>query len=90
MLCEDEEDNEPEEEGNSVDGHDSDEHHYLDLGSRAPASSDTISLNHPSEDIQWAGFNGRCNKVADTCYSFWVGGTLAVRTLHLAISQASF
>ena len=26
-----------------------------------------------------AGFNGRCNKVADTCYAFWVGGSLAVR-----------
>ena len=27
---------------------------------------------------QWVGVNGRCNKVADTCYSFWVGGTLGV------------
>ena len=26
-----------------------------------------------------AGFNGRCNKVADTCYAFWVGASLAVR-----------
>ena len=24
------------------------------------------------------GFQGRCNKDADTCYSFWIGGTLAV------------
>ena len=31
-------------------------------------------------ELQWAGFNGRCNKVADTCYSFWVGATLGVRT----------
>ena len=22
------------------------------------------------------GFQGRCNKDADTCYSFWIGGTL--------------
>jgi geranylgeranyl transferase type-1 subunit beta len=29
-------------------------------------------------DQQWVGVNGRCNKVADTCYSFWVGGTLGV------------
>ncbi|KAE8163175.1 serine/threonine protein kinase [Aspergillus tamarii] len=21
--------------------------------------------------LRWAGFNGRCNKYADTCYSFW-------------------
>lgn len=24
----------------------------------------------------WGGFNGRCNKLADTCYSFWVGASL--------------
>lgn len=29
--------------------------------------------------IPCAGFNGRCNKVADTCYSFWNGATLLVR-----------
>jgi geranylgeranyl transferase type-1 subunit beta len=28
--------------------------------------------------IQCAGFNGRCNKFADTCYSFWNGATLVV------------
>lgn len=28
--------------------------------------------------IPCAGFNGRCNKVADTCYSFWNGATLMV------------
>ena len=26
-----------------------------------------------------AGFNGRCSKRGDTCYSYWVGGSLAVR-----------
>lgn len=31
------------------------------------------------ESLQWAGFNGRCNKYADTCYSFWNTGTLEVR-----------
>ena len=29
---------------------------------------------------QIAGFSGRCNKIADTCYSFWAGGALAVRS----------
>ena len=33
------------------------------------------------EQIKDAGFSGRCSKIADTCYSFWVGGTLAVRTI---------
>lgn len=26
----------------------------------------------------WAGYNGRTNKVADTCYVFWVSATLKV------------
>lgn len=30
-------------------------------------------------DINWTGFNGRCNKIADTCYAFWVHGSLSVR-----------
>jgi geranylgeranyl transferase type-1 subunit beta len=34
-----------------------------------PLEADTISC---------AGFNGRCNKFADTCYSFWNGATLMV------------
>ena len=34
----------------------------------------------PECDRQWVGVNGRCNKVADTCYTFWVGGTLGVRS----------
>jgi geranylgeranyl transferase type-1 subunit beta len=34
-----------------------------------PIEADTISC---------AGFNGRCNKYADTCYSFWNGATLVV------------
>ncbi|KAL2864590.1 protein geranylgeranyltransferase type I subunit CDC43 [Aspergillus lucknowensis] len=34
-------------------------------------------LTPPSEEsLRWAGFNGRCNKYADTCYSFWNGATL--------------
>lgn len=28
---------------------------------------------------EWAGFNGRPNKLADTCYVFWVGASLKVR-----------
>ncbi|KAJ5215027.1 hypothetical protein N7468_010706 [Penicillium chermesinum] len=30
------------------------------------------------DSIPCAGFNGRCNKVADTCYSFWNGATLMI------------
>lgn len=36
-------------------------------------------LNIRPKDVQIAGFNGRPNKIADTCYCFWVTGSLAVR-----------
>lgn len=29
-------------------------------------------------DLNWTGYNGRCNKIADTCYAFWVGASLDV------------
>lgn len=29
------------------------------------------------------GFQGRPNKPVDTCYSFWVGASLKVSSLHL-------
>jgi len=31
-----------------------------------------------SSPVRFAGFNGRVNKVADTCYVFWVVGSLTV------------
>lgn len=34
-------------------------------------------------DLRCAGFNGRINKIADTCYCFWNTGALAVRNLIL-------
>lgn len=43
-----------------------------------------------ADSLQWAGFNGRANKLADTCYSFWNGATLSVRPLpkrYIYISQ---
>ncbi|KAI2464956.1 terpenoid cyclases/Protein prenyltransferase [Annulohypoxylon bovei var. microspora] len=57
---------------------------YLD-----PSTSDESeeSDNHPLPDLssldlsdtpQLSGFNGRLNKVADTCYTWWVSGTLAM------------
>lgn len=38
----------------------------------------TPSVEVLPEELIWAGFSGRCNKPADTCYSFWNGGALAV------------
>ncbi len=51
-----------------------------------PAEDEAVAgLEHPpidvsAEEMRWVGVNGRCNKVADTCYTFWVGGSLAVST----------
>jgi geranylgeranyl transferase type-1 subunit beta len=45
---------------------------------------DTTSEGKPDEsclngsEIEWIGINGRPNKIADTCYSWWVAGSLAV------------
>lgn len=45
------------------------------------------NLPPPAEEsLHWAGFNGRCNKYADTCYSLWNAGTLVVsvyRSFHV-------
>jgi geranylgeranyl transferase type-1 subunit beta len=30
----------------------------------------------PHFELQWIGVNGRCNKVADTCYAYWVSAPL--------------
>ncbi|KAL9047089.1 MAG: hypothetical protein Q9214_000249 [Letrouitia sp. 1 TL-2023] len=45
-----------------------------------------IQLNDPrlqfkEESPKHAGLNGRCNKPADTCYTFWTGGSLTVSAL---------
>lgn len=76
-LGEDDED-EDENDGNGQiepPGHDNQsqslEDRALALPCITPIAGDTISC---------AGFNGRCNKVADTCYSFWNGATLMVCT----------
>lgn len=46
-------------------------------------------IEQPEETaLRWAGFNGRSNKTADTCYSFWNMGTLAVRALPNLLSRA--
>lgn len=45
---------------------------------------DTDSEDNPDEtsphvsETEWVGINGRPNKIADTCYSWWVAGSLAV------------
>ncbi|KAF2789265.1 geranylgeranyl transferase type I beta subunit [Melanomma pulvis-pyrius CBS 109.77] len=33
-------------------------------------------LPKSQSELQWVGLNGRCNKIADTCYAFWVSTPL--------------
>ncbi|EPS27595.1 hypothetical protein PDE_02538 [Penicillium oxalicum 114-2] len=40
-----------------------------------------------NEGISWAGFNGRCNKLADTCYSFWNGAALMMLDRYSVIDD---
>ena len=41
----------------------------------------------PPELLSCAGLNGRCNKVADTCYAFWVGASLSVQSFRNTFLQ---
>lgn len=52
---------------------------YEDDTETSAAGHDAHSLEFTTaKELQWIGFNGRCNKVADTCYSWWVIGSLDV------------
>ena len=46
------------------------------LGEQIEKLPDFMPLDEAS--LKCAGFNGRLNKLADTCYCFWVTGTLGV------------
>lgn len=37
---------------------------------------------------QQTGFNGRPNKLVDACYSFWVGGSLALLGIETLAARA--
>ncbi|KAF2810468.1 geranylgeranyl transferase type I beta subunit [Mytilinidion resinicola] len=56
------------------------------LKPREVPQQDTWPLPH---SLQWAGMNGRCNKIADTCYAFWVTGALTVLGHLNIIDRAS-
>ncbi|KAH8675256.1 terpenoid cyclases/protein prenyltransferase alpha-alpha toroid [Xylariales sp. PMI_506] len=60
---EDEEDEEEEEGGE-------------DANASAAADAAGLTPEDVEADITLTGFNGRTNKVADTCYTWWVAGTL--------------
>ena len=43
-----------------------------------------------SDDRNHGGFNGRVNKPADTCYSFWVGGAMDVGSFLISFNKYRF
>ena len=50
----------------------------------APPIPTTSTDEVRSKKLLHAGFNGRSNKVADTCYAWWVGSSLGIlNRLHL-------
>ena len=51
-----------------------DAHSFVNLGSFISKQAETNmkGVSHPHFELQWVGMNGRCNKVADTCYAYWV------------------
>ncbi|KAL5121931.1 geranylgeranyl transferase type-1 subunit beta [Pleosporales sp. CAS-2024a] len=53
-------------------GHDA--HSFVKLGSYLSTQPETNikEAPKPHSEPQWVGVNGRCNKVADTCYAYWV------------------
>lgn len=61
-----------------------DEAKATDLSEQILKFPDFMPLDEAS--LKWAGFNGRLNKLADTCYCFWVTGTLGVGIFQNALS----
>lgn len=66
-----------------------DEDESVPQGQQDPeAANDTSSAELTLEkislrDSECVGFNGRCNKPADTCYAFWAGASLDVYALFI-------
>lgn len=61
------------------DGYDEEDYEALVTESTSDEEKEWKKAEFGSDGIPvWAGFNGRCNKRGDTCYSFWVGGSLDV------------
>ncbi|OCL04977.1 geranylgeranyl transferas-like protein type i beta subunit [Glonium stellatum] len=55
-----------------------DTHSFVKFSSFPSKAGEISYKGQPTShfEIQWTGMNGRCNKIADTCYAFWVCGSL--------------
>ncbi|KAF2201841.1 geranylgeranyl transferas-like protein type i beta subunit [Delitschia confertaspora ATCC 74209] len=51
-----------------------DSHSFIKLRSYPSARGHNSFIERPIPDfnLKYVGFNGRCNKIADTCYAYWV------------------
>lgn len=57
-----------------------DAHTFVKLGAHPSAQAKASKLGRPPVhyDLQWVGMNGRCNKIADTCYAYWTCAPLQI------------
>ncbi|KAF2222169.1 geranylgeranyl transferas-like protein type i beta subunit [Elsinoe ampelina] len=55
-----------------------DAHTFLSPSQLATETGKLSFASRPTRSfaLDWVGMNGRPNKIADTCYAFWVGGAL--------------
>lgn len=67
-----------------------DAHSFVKLGAHpsVQAVSNTKGRPHIHFELQWVGMNGRCNKVADTCYAYWTCTPLQILGHLDIINQA--
>ncbi|KAJ4311839.1 geranylgeranyl transferase type-1 subunit beta [Neodidymelliopsis sp. IMI 364377] len=57
-----------------------DAHSFVKVSSLPTISMKSTVESQPKTnfDLVWIGMNGRCNKIADTCYAYWVSAPLQI------------
>lgn len=57
-----------------------DAHSFVKVSTNPTISMKTTVESQPKVhfDLAWVGMNGRCNKIADTCYVYWVSAPLQI------------
>ncbi|KAH7391766.1 geranylgeranyl transferase-like protein type i beta subunit [Pyrenochaeta sp. MPI-SDFR-AT-0127] len=57
-----------------------DAHSFVKLSAYPSVQAQTNLKGRPRIhfELQWVGVNGRCNKVADTCYAYWTSAPLQI------------
>jgi geranylgeranyl transferase type-1 subunit beta len=57
-----------------------DAHSFVKVSAYPTTSIENTTGQQPKVpyDLAWVGMNGRCNKIADTCYAYWVSTPLQI------------